>query len=68
MEAGSRMSMSDKFLFETSFEPEDMDAFGPVILIADDEAQMLMVTLAKDLAASGEIIIADAKGEDELVY
>jgi flagellar assembly protein FliH len=25
MEAGSRMSMSDKFLFDTSFEPEDMD-------------------------------------------
>jgi flagellar assembly protein FliH len=25
MEAGSRMSMSDKFLFDTSFEPEDLD-------------------------------------------
>ena len=25
MEAGSRMSMSDKFLFDTSFEPEDVD-------------------------------------------
>ena len=29
MEAGSRMSMSDKFLFDTSFEPEDVD--GPVM-------------------------------------
>ena len=47
---------------------EDMQAMGPVRLRDVDEAQMLMVTLAKDLAASGEIIIADTKGEDELVY
>ncbi len=47
---------------------EDMQAMGPVRLRDVDEAQMLMVTLAKDLAASGEIIIADNKGEDELVY
>ncbi len=47
---------------------EDMQTMGPVRLRDVDEAQMLMVTLAKDLAASGEIIIADSKGEDELVY
>ena len=47
---------------------EDMQSMGPVRLRDVDEAQMIMVTLAKDLAASGEIIIADAKGEDELVY
>jgi flagellar motor switch protein FliG len=47
---------------------EDMQAMGPVRLRDVDEAQMLLVTLAKDLAASGEIIIADSKGEDELVY
>ncbi len=47
---------------------EDMQAMGPVRLRDVDEAQMLMVTLAKDLAASGEIVIADSKGEDELVY
>ena len=47
---------------------EDMQAMGPVRLRDVDEAQMLLVTLAKDLAASGEIIIADTKGEDELVY
>jgi flagellar motor switch protein FliG len=47
---------------------EDMQAMGPVRLRDVDEAQMLMVTQAKDLAASGEIIIADSKGEDELVY
>ncbi len=47
---------------------EDMQTMGPVRLRDVDESQMLMVTLAKDLAASGEIIIADSKGEDELVY
>jgi flagellar motor switch protein FliG len=29
---------------------------------------MYMVQLAKGLAARGEIIITDGKGEDELVY
>ncbi len=47
---------------------EDMQAMGPVRLRDVDEAQMLLVTLAKDLAANGEIVIADTKGEDELVY
>jgi flagellar motor switch protein FliG len=47
---------------------EDMQAMGPVRLRDVDEAQMYMVTIAKDLAANGEIIIADSKGEDELVY
>jgi flagellar motor switch protein FliG len=47
---------------------EDMQAMGPVRLRDVDEAQMLLVTLAKDLAASGEIVIVDSKGEDELVY
>jgi len=47
---------------------EDMEAMGPVRLRDVDEAQMLMVNTAKDLAAKGEIIIADNKGDDELVY
>jgi len=47
---------------------EDMQSMGPVRLRDVDEAQMYVVTLAKDLAASGEIIIADSKGDDELVY
>jgi len=47
---------------------EDMAAMGPVRLRDVDEAQMAMVTLAKDLAARGEIVISDKKGEDELVY
>ncbi len=47
---------------------EDMEAMGPVRLSEVDEAQMSMVILAKDLSASGEIMIADANGDDELVY
>ena len=47
---------------------EDMEAMGPVRLRDVDEAQSHLVNAAKELAAKGEIIIADAKGEDELVY
>jgi flagellar motor switch protein FliG len=47
---------------------EEMEAMGPVRLKDVDEAQMHLVNAAKDLSAKGEIVIADAKGEDELVY
>ncbi len=47
---------------------EEMDAMGPVRLKDVDEAQTHLVNAAKDLSAKGEIVIADAKGEDELVY
>ncbi|HEX9835272.1 MAG TPA: flagellar motor switch protein FliG [Alphaproteobacteria bacterium] len=47
---------------------EDMESMGPVRLRDVDEAQTHLVTTAKELAAKGEIIIADSKGEDELVY
>jgi flagellar motor switch protein FliG len=47
---------------------EDMEAMGPVRLSDVDEAQMEMVRQAKELAASGEIMLADSKGEEELVY
>ena len=47
---------------------EDMEAMGPVRLKDVDEAQMHLVNTAKDLSAKGEIVIADAKGDDELVY
>lgn len=47
---------------------EDMEAMGPVRLKDVDEAQMYIVSIAKDLAAKGEIVIADANGEDQLVY
>ena len=47
---------------------EDMQAMGPIRLKDVDEAQMYMVTIAKDLAEKGDIVLADSKGEDELVY
>lgn len=47
---------------------EDMEAMGPVRLKDVDEAQMYIVTTAKDLANKGDIIIADASGEDQLIY
>ena len=47
---------------------EDMEALGPVRLRDVDEAQGAMVVVAKDLADRGETIIADSKGEDELIY
>ncbi len=47
---------------------EDMEAMGPVRLRDVEEAQVAMVNQAKDLAAKGEIMLADNKGEDELVY
>ncbi len=47
---------------------EDMEAMGPVRLRDVDEAQTYLVQTAKELADKEEIIIADSKGEDELVY
>jgi flagellar motor switch protein FliG len=46
---------------------DDMQAMGPVRLRDVDEAQVLLVNLAKDLAAKGEIIISKSKDE-ELIY
>jgi flagellar motor switch protein FliG len=47
---------------------EDMAAMGPVRLRDVEEAQMSMVNMAKELAAKGEIVLSDKKGEDELIY
>jgi len=47
---------------------EDMASMGPVRLRDVEEAQQSMVVLAKDLAAKGDIVLADGRGEDELVY
>lgn len=45
---------------------DDMESMGPVRLRDVEEAQVLLVTTAKDLAAAGELFIADGK-DDELV-
>jgi flagellar motor switch protein FliG len=46
---------------------EDMETMGPVRLRDVEEAQMALVNLAKELAAQGEIFLADSK-DDELVF
>jgi flagellar motor switch protein FliG len=47
---------------------DDMAAMGPVRLKDVDQAQTAMVATAKDLAAKGEILLAEGGGEDELIY
>ncbi len=47
---------------------EDMEAMGAVRLRDVDEAQAAIVTLAKELANSGEIFISEGKDKDELIY
>jgi flagellar motor switch protein FliG len=46
---------------------DDMQAMGPVRLRDVDEAQVLLVNLAKDLAGKGEIILSKSRDE-ELIY
>jgi len=47
---------------------EDMAAMGPVRLSDVDDAQLEIVNVAKQLAEQGEIMLAEAGEEDELVY
>ena len=47
---------------------DDMGAMGPVRLREVDEAQAILVSTAKDLAAKGEIMIIKNRADDELVY
>ncbi|MET0546623.1 MAG: flagellar motor switch protein FliG [Caulobacterales bacterium] len=47
---------------------EDMGGLGPVRLRDVETAQAAMVLQAKELAARGEIMLADNKGDDELIY
>jgi flagellar motor switch protein FliG len=47
---------------------EEIAAMGPVRLKDVEEAQSYLVSVAKDLAARGEIIISDGSAEDQLVY
>ena len=47
---------------------EDMDAMGPVRLRDVDQAQSAIVVMAKELAASGQIVISEGREEDELIY
>lgn len=46
---------------------DDIEGLGPVRLRDVDEAQAVMVSRAKDLAAQGQIVLQDGR-EDEMVY
>src|SRR5579863_4271588 len=59
---GNMSSRAGKMLLD------DMVAMGPVRLRDVDEAQALLVNLAKDLAAKGEITLTKNRADDELVY
>jgi len=70
---GASAALQDLFLGNMSERAskmlkEDMAAMGPVRLRDVEEAQMSMVNMAKELAAKGEIVLSDKKGEDELIY
>jgi flagellar motor switch protein FliG len=47
---------------------DEMKAIGPVRLRDVDEAQALLVNLAKDLAGKGEIMISKNRADEELIY
>lgn len=47
---------------------EDMEAIGPVRLREVEEAQNAIVVIAKDLAATGQIVISEGREDDELVF
>src|SRR2546430_1182375 len=59
---GNMSSRAGKMLMD------DMAAMGPVRLRDVDEAQALLVNLAKDMAAKGEITLTKNRADDELVY
>ncbi|SOE01458.1 flagellar motor switch protein FliG [Caenispirillum bisanense] len=70
---GSSDSIKDLFFKNMSERAgkmlkEDMDAMGPVRLREVDEAQNIIVALAKELANSGQIVISEGKEDDELIY
>ncbi|MDP6691736.1 MAG: flagellar motor switch protein FliG [Alphaproteobacteria bacterium] len=70
---GSSDSIRDLFFSNMSERAakilrEDMDAMGPVRLRDVDESQSEIVATAKDLADRGEIMLADNKDDDELIY
>jgi flagellar motor switch protein FliG len=70
---GSSETMRDLFFDNMSERAakilrEDIEVMGPVRLRDVEGAQLEMVALAKDLAAKGEITIADDEADGELVY
>lgn len=70
---GANDDLKEKFLANMSERAakilqEDMQAMGPVRVSDVDSAQQNIINVAKGLADSGEIMIMDEGGEDDLVY
>ncbi len=70
---GASEDLRDMFLSNMSERAakllkDDMNAMGPVRLKDVDQAQTEMVFMAKELAARGEIMLAEGGGDDELIY
>lgn len=70
---GASQSMRDFFFGAMSQRAaknmqDDMEGLGPLRLKEVDEAQTKLVTMTKDLADKGEIILTKGNSEDELVY
>lgn len=70
---GANQTMRDFFLSQMSTRAakmlaDDMQALGPMRLKDVDEAQAMLVNLAKDLAAKGEIMISKNRADDELIF
>ena len=47
---------------------DDMDALGPMRLSEVDQAQAVLVSTAKDMAAAGDIVLSKGKGDEDMVY
>jgi flagellar motor switch protein FliG len=70
---GASETLRDTFLANMSERAgkllrDEIAALGPIRLKDVEETQSYLVSIAKDLAARGEIVIADGSGEDELIY
>jgi len=70
---GASDKMRDFFLSNMSERAskllkDDMEVMGPVRLRDVDAAQTMMINVAKDLAAKGDIILSSSKADDELIY
>jgi flagellar motor switch protein FliG len=70
---GASQAIRDLFLNNMSQRAakilmEDIDALGPVRLRDVDEAQSEIVSVAKEMSARGEIVIADNNEQDEFIY
>lgn len=47
---------------------EEMESLGPVRIKDVDEAQGAIIKVVKDLAAKGDVVIADGNAKDEFIY